>query len=314
MHYKWNQTNEDLEAAFQNMTANVVTVGGFLTFFLVFYVNQTHNRYFQFHGESMVLMGRVSDVATMVRAVLPMARARRINRYMNVAHVATYTGLSTTYDKDNFFDPLEARFALLTKEELHRVVQEIDVDKSGPKVAFELITWVMCDIQDAQTNGVINPFEAFQLRDLILRFRSTIAKIHVMATLPIPFFYVHFLSLLTTIYLPLFAVVVAYETGVDGSGSYALEIVSVLVVVLQALFVIGLRCLGQQLSDPYKGEFIDLQVARYVSMILTGSNQILAAKRLCPPSADTEVRLQLKMAALGEAFEYDTDDECVDQD
>ena len=300
---------------YQNLSQNLVYVGGFLLFFLVFYVNQNHHRYFQLHQDSMVLMGRVNDISTLVKAILPMERARRINRYMNAAHVAMYTGLSSTYEKENFFDPLEARFALLTDEELYRIVEEIDVDNSGPKSAFEIITWIMCDIRDAQINSFIDTNEAMQLREQLLEFRSTIAKIFVTTTLPIPFFYVHFLSLLTAVFLPLFAVVVAYETGevTDKNTTWVAEIVSALVVFLQALFVIGLRILGQQLSDPFGGDLIDLQIARYVNMILNGSNQILAAKRLQPPSVETELRLQLKMSSLGQAFEYDTDDEVVVQ-
>jgi predicted membrane chloride channel (bestrophin family) len=318
LHYQERPIGDALattEAQYENLSQNLVYVGGFLLFFLVFYVNQNHHRYFCLHQDSMKMMGRVNDVATLAKAILPMERARRINRFMNAAHVAMYTGLSSTYEKDNFFDPLEARFALLTDEELYRVVEEMDVDNSGPKAAFELITWIMCDIRDAQINSFIDTNEAYQLRELVLGFRSTVAKVFVTTTLPIPFFYVHFLSMLTAVYLPLFAIVVALETGfnpVDVSVNWG-EIVSGLVVFLQALFVIGLRILGQQLSDPYGGDLIDLQIARYVNMILNGSNQILAAKRLHPPSVETELRLQLKMSSLGQAFEYDTDDEVVVQ-
>jgi len=305
---------ETTEAQYENLSQNLVYVGGFLLFFLVFYVNQNHHRYFCLHQDSMKMMGRVNDVATLAKAILPMERARRINRFMNAAHVAMYTGLSSTYEKDNFFDPLEARFALLTDEELYRVVEEIDVDNSGPKAAFEIISWIMCDVRDAQINSFIDTNEAYQLREQVLNFRSTVAKVFVTTTLPIPFFYVHFLSMLTAVYLPLFAIVVALETGYNPqNGVNWGEIVSGLVVFLQALFVIGLRILGQQLSDPFGGDLIDLQVARYVNMILNGSNQILAAKRLHPPSVETELRLQLKMSSLGQAFEYDTDDEVVVQ-
>jgi len=310
------EPDTELQANYENLSANLVYVGGFLLFFLVFYVNQNHHRYFKLHQDTMVMMGCVNDVATLVKAVLPMERARRINRFMNAAHVAMYTGLSETYQQDNFFDPLEARFALLTDEELHRVVQEIDVDNSGPRAANEIITWIMCDIRDAQVNSFIDTNEAMQLRERLLDFRAMIGEVFVTTTLPIPFFYVHFLSMLTAVYLPLFAIVVAFETGEVDSSSLSLsvaEVVSILVVFLQALFVIGLRILGQQLSDPYGGDLIDLQIARYVNIILNGSNQILAAKRLCPPSVETELRLQLKMSSLGEAFEYDTDEECVNQ-
>jgi len=314
--FRLEPDEEQLEVNYENLSQNLVYVGGFLLFFLVFYVNQNHHRYFNLHQDSMALMGRVNDMATLVKAVLPMERARRINRFMNAAHVAMYTGLSSTYEKENFFDPLEQRFALLTDEELYRIIEEIDVDNSGPKAAFEIVTWIMCDIRDSQINSFIDTNEAMQLRELLLDFRSTIAKVFVTTTLPIPFFYVHFLSMLTAVYLPLFAVVIAFETGpvmIDSNSTWVAETVSGLVVFLQALFVIGLRILGQQLSDPFGGDLIDLQIARYVNMILNGSNQILAAKRLHPPSIETELRLQLKMSSLGQAFEYDTDDEVVVQ-
>jgi len=312
---RYSPQEEVAQVNYENLSANLTYVGGFLLFFLVFYVNQNHHRYFGLHNDSMILMGRVNDMATMVRAVLPMERGRRINRFMNAAHVAMYTGLSSTYEKENFFDPLEARFALLTDEELDRVANEIDVDNSGAKASFEIITWIMCDIRDAQINSFIDTNEAMQMRQLLLKFRSTIAKVFVTTTLPIPFFYVHFLSMLTAVYLPLFAVVVAYETGgqSENSNVWVGEVVSGLVVFLQALFVIGLRILGQQLSDPYGGDLIDLQIARYVNMILNGSNQILCSKRLHEPSVETELRLQLKMSSLGQAYEYDTDDEFVVQ-
>jgi len=313
--FRLEPTDADLQVDYENLSSNLVYVGGFLLFFLVFYVNQNHHRYFELHQDSMVIMGRVNDMATLVKAILPMERARRINRLMNAAHVAMYTGLSSTYEKENFFDPLEARFALFTDEELYRVVDEIDVDCCGPKAVYEIISWIMCDIRDAQIHSFIDTNEAMQMREQLLVYRSTIAKVFVTTTLPIPFFYVHFLSILTTVYLPLFAVVVGFETGAvgDSNTTYVAEIVSGLVVFLQALFVIGLRILGQQLSDPYGGDLIDLQISRYVNMILNGSNQILAAKRLNPPSVETELRLQLKMSSLGPAFEYDTDDETINQ-
>jgi len=316
IRFRYDPTSDDLnEVNYENLSDNLVYVGGFLTFFLVFYVDQNHHRYFQLHHDSMALMGAVEDMATLAKAVLPMERARRMIRLMNAAHVATYTGLSSNYSRGNLFDPLEARFALLTDEELHRIASEIDIENSGSKASFEMITWIMCDIRDAQINSFIDTNEAAQMRELLLNFRSTIAKVFVTTTLPIPFFYVHFLSMLTAVYLPLFAVVVAFESGDGGEGSNILvgEIVSCLVVFLQSLFVIGLRILGQQLSDPYGGDLIDLQIARYVNMILNGSNQILASKRLQAPSIETELRLQLQMSSLGQAYEYDTDDEYIVQ-
>jgi len=308
--YKRSGLQGDIEEDIGNLSDTLLKAGTYFFFFLVFYVNQNHARYFGLHQDTMTLMGIVCDVATLVKAILPMERARRINRHMNAAHVAMYTALSSTYEKENFFDPFVARFALLTEQEEYRMVEEIDVDNSGPKAAHEIITWIMCDIRDAQINSCIDTNEAKQLRQKLLQFRSTIAKIFVTSTLPIPFFYVHFLSILTAVYLPLFATIVAYEVAYR---SWRAEILSAFLVFLQCLMVIGLRVLGQEMSDPYGGDLIDLQISRYVDMILTNSNQIMAAKRVYAPSIETELRLQLMMSPLGQAFEYDTDDEAVVQ-
>jgi hypothetical protein len=43
-------------------------IGGFLTFFVVFYVNQSHKRYFQLYGHSMACKGRIFDAATLARS------------------------------------------------------------------------------------------------------------------------------------------------------------------------------------------------------------------------------------------------------
>lgn len=84
-------------------TDNVTVVGGFLTFFLVFYVNQNHRRYFGLYSDSMACKGRIFDVATLAVVTLPMDRATRLVRYMNAAHAAGYVGLSQIYPSGSFF-------------------------------------------------------------------------------------------------------------------------------------------------------------------------------------------------------------------
>ncbi|VEU44096.1 unnamed protein product [Pseudo-nitzschia multistriata] len=305
-YIRFTDLQENVEI-YENLASNLVYVGGFMTFFLVFYVNQNHARYFELHKESMVLMGRVNDVATISKACMPIERARRIVRYMNIAHICTYTGLSEYYSRDNLLDPLDQRFALLTDAEYQRITVDINAD-CGPQAVFEVLAWAMMDIREAKNHGCIDPMEAKQLRDQVLQFRSTVAKIFVTCTLPIPFFYIHFLSLLTVCYLPLFAIVVAHETG-GSNASWQHEVLSLLVVALQALFTIGLRSLGQKLSDPFGSDTIDLQVARYVLMIVKGSNQILSATKVPGVSRIVERKLKEDMTFIGKAYERTEDDE-----
>mmetsp|Transcript_30108 Transcript_30108/g.34305 ORF Transcript_30108/g.34305 Transcript_30108/m.34305 type:complete len:117 (-) Transcript_30108:223-573(-) len=70
-----------------------------------------------------------------------------------------------------------------------------------------------------------------------------------------------------------------------------------MVMLLQTMFIIGLRIVGQQLSDPYGNDIIDLQIMRYVKIILLGSNAILNAENLTPPSLIEETALMYKSDA-----------------
>lgn len=66
------------------------------SFFLVFYVNQSHKRFFGLYKDSMACKGRIFDVATIAVTTLPKERATRLVRYMNAAHAAGYVGLVST--------------------------------------------------------------------------------------------------------------------------------------------------------------------------------------------------------------------------
>lgn len=159
------------------------------------------------------------------------------------------------------FGPLEQTFVLLIDKENKYIAEEIGVENSGPHASFEIITWIIQDVCDAATNGYLNDGEANQMRALVLDFRTTIAKIFVTSSLPNPFYYVYFFALLKAAYLPLFATIMAFQTGTEEPIIWSAEMVSILVVVLQSSFIIGLRTLEQHLSDPYGDDLIDLQVA-----------------------------------------------------
>jgi len=122
---------------------------------------------------------------------------------------------------------------------------------------------------------------------------------------PIHFFYIHFLCLLTTFYLPLFAVSTAYGAGTlqDDNLSWTAEVVSGLIVFLQAIFVIGLRLLGQVMTDPYGDDLEDLSVMRYVRGAWKTSNRILAAQSPGAVDPSTEQDFQSNIVpSLGGAW------------
>jgi hypothetical protein len=187
-------------------TDRIVIVGGFLTFFLVFYVNQSHKRFFDLYCHSMACKGRIFDAATLARSChMPSEQALRLIRYMNAAHAAAYVGLSSVYPSNGYFDRVCINdFKLLTEDEKKRM-DTIDMD-SGGSAYRELIAWSMLEVQKAKDEKLIDKELAAMLRDEVLKLRAGAGQLYDAADLPIPFYYVHFICFLTALYLPLFAI------------------------------------------------------------------------------------------------------------
>lgn len=205
--------------------------------------------------------------------VLPKEQANRLVRYMNAAHITGYVGLSSVYPSGSFFRHLNEQMALLTDQELKRM-KEIDLDKGG-SCSRELIAWAMKEVQMAQTKGQVDRELATYLRSEICKLRAAIGELYNAKDLPIPFFYVHFICLLTVMYLPLFALTTALNVGTEADVHWVADVVAGLVVFLQSIFVIGLRILGQKFSDPYGDDLVDLSVIQFCTFIWTHSQRIL---------------------------------------
>ena len=94
----------------------------------------------------------------------------------------------------------------------------------------------------------------------------------------------------------------AINAGTGSDTHWIADVVSGLVVFLQAIFVIGLRILGQKISDPYGDDLVDLSVIHYVNFTWTQSNRIL--KSYFPePDDSVEDELIEKRKFLGAAWE-----------
>lgn len=280
---------------------SITVLGGFLSFFLVFWVNQSNSRFFGLYGHSMACKGRIFDAASLAVTCLPYAQASRLVRYMNAAHAAGYVGLSEVYPSSNYFNYVNKQMGLLTPQERDRL-DTIDLDKGG-SCSREIIIWCMNEVAAAERQGIIGERLAIRFRDEILALRGAIGALFNAKDLPIPFFYVHFICILTTLYLPLFAVTASIQAGTGADANWIAGLVRGLIVVLQAIFVIGLRILGQKLNDPYGDDLIDLSVMHFVHFTWQMSNRILCAH--FPEEADPVIEDALKRERehLGAAWE-----------
>jgi predicted membrane chloride channel (bestrophin family) len=161
----------------------------------------------------------------------------------------------------------------------------------------------MMEIQVAYKKGLLD-FELANLyRTQVLQLRSALGKISDAADLPIPFFYVHFISLISVLYLPLYAVNGAYNAGIGNDTFWTADVTAGLVVVLQSIFVIGLRILGQKLSDPYGDDSVDFSVIYFVTFIWQISNRILNSQLPSEVDAQGEESICRERISIGKAWE-----------
>ena len=63
------------------------------------------------------------------------------------------------------------------------------------------------------------------------------------------------------------------------SGCLPLDILNGVIVLLQCIFVVGLRSLGNKLIDPYGDDLEDLSVITFVEGTLANCDVILRAKK-----------------------------------
>lgn len=81
--------------------------------------------------------------------------------------------------------------------------------------------------------------------------KSNFVGIYDYCDQPPHFFYIHFLCLLSAFYLPIFAIDQAYRSGWGANSSIGIEFLNGIIVLLQCVFCVGLRLLGQKMVDPY---------------------------------------------------------------
>mmetsp|Transcript_10482 Transcript_10482/g.15898 ORF Transcript_10482/g.15898 Transcript_10482/m.15898 type:complete len:376 (+) Transcript_10482:93-1220(+) len=265
---------------------NIGILGGFLSFFLVLFVNQTNGRFLDMYGFSKACSGRLQDIAGVARAQLPPEVGQKLVRHFNAAHVAGYVGLNaigmgSPYSKTFFFDHYNADnklvTPLLTPEELN-VLSHHDMDNSGLCMK-ELVTWCQMDVVQARKDGYLDSYQEKFMHSKILDFRAAMDGMYDYTDQPPHFFYIHFLVLLSALYLPLFAIDTAYAAGWGEDKNIGLDILQGLIVFLQCVFVVGLRSLATNMIDPYGDDLEDLSVINYVEGTLEICSTIMNARQ-----------------------------------
>jgi len=290
--------------------ADIGVIGVFLSFFLVLFVNDANSTVEKIYGISMQCKARVLDVAALAKTTLPRKYALRLVRYMNAVHIAGYVGLSRVYTYSNFFVPINNLNRLLTPEEIERIES---IDMNDDEAAYrEIITWCLDEVATAADEELISGFVASKFRELILKEQDSFGELFDDEDQSISFAYYHFICFLSAVYLPLFGMSAGLVAGIGEAAYWLTDIVAGLIVVLQAIFVVGLRVLAENMSDPFGDDVDNLSVLHYINFTWKTSMQMMLAKKPRPIDQDTEERLCEGRPPLEEPWDADEKNARVD--
>jgi hypothetical protein len=248
-------------------------IGSFLTFFLVFFASESYSRYKIQYDISMRCQSSIFDIITRLRVALPWETSIKMLRFLNMAHVLAYCGLSTTYNYRNLFLPLNDIYKLATDAELNRLLQ-IGIDPSGSAYR-EVLSWCVEMLYGAIDKGIMSERVGENIVKIVLALRQDLTKLYEHADQPIPFFYLHLVFFISLFYIPLFS----YTLAVTGSGS-GVEITGLLAIFMNGLFILGIRESGYQFADPYGSDPLALSVMHYCTYTITMTRRLLASPAL----------------------------------
>jgi hypothetical protein len=88
--------------------------------------------------------------------------------------------------------------------------------------------------------------------------------------------------LVTALYLPLFAMMTACKAGTEENKNWTTGAIRIMVVILQSVYLNGLRILGQKISDLYGPYFANFSVIFFVTYFWVKSNRTLESENLGP--------------------------------
>ena len=88
-------------------------------------------------------------------------------------------------------------------------------------------------------------------------------------------------------------------------GHWTGDVIGLVVVVLQGIFVIGIRVFAQMMQRPFGGELENLSVLTYIKFVYEESMRVLKSEIWAPLDVDLENQLKNGRESLGKAWEED---------
>ena len=255
-------------------SSGISAIGSLMSILLVYYLNSGFSRYYQIYYTSMSVQGRIFDFAIMSRSYLSTEKSMILWRYLNAAQILGYMSFSRIHNEDNFFKPLNDKHNFLTDMEFDILKNAYDLRSSGSAYR-EVIEWATEEIEEEVENNRLSEYRAYKLQDQILQLRAKLAGLVDFKQLPVPFIYVHYIHIMTALYLPLFAFLIAFGFGQDNR----IEFIGFFVVILNSTFVLGIRDICNKLQDPFGIHPVHFNVIHFVNVAIVGSYNLIFLRK-----------------------------------
>jgi predicted membrane chloride channel (bestrophin family) len=192
-------------------------------------------------------------------------------RYSNLANVTNFVGLTPTYTKVNFFDPIITQHELLMDPEADTIEKLVGVNTEA--AVSEIFVWLYAALKVSEERGIISTFEKKDLQDTLLEQQDALIKLWNWVHQPLPFPYVNLVITMDMVYLLLYSFLkglVAYDREI-----FTLPIIAVFILTISTL---GLIRLSLMMNDPFSHEDWALRVGALCTSTILDANAMLSSR------------------------------------
>ena len=258
--------------------------GTMVTFMIIFYVGYCYTRYGdQFKLIQVAVRAIISCCALAATSFKDKEEVVRIYRYTTMLHVASYTGLSTTYSQHNFFVPICEKYGLYgapgsrEREQEQETLGSVDIDQTGAQTMQMLMKWALEVVERQAAAGEISPPVHAQFNKLILDLGDATGNLFAFSYQVLPFIYTQLVALSCAGYLVSSAFLKGLNFIPGQSYTFGL-IVPALNIGVTTLTIFGLLEVGDTIMDPFGGDPEDYAVLHFVEHCAVASREAIDGK------------------------------------
>lgn len=206
--------------------------------------------------------------------------ALRIVRYLGVAQLSACVAAVPLLSASNFSKPVSEKHALADAGDLRYIKTTFGKDAKAADCARCALAGAVAEANEAERYGMITPERANLLTEKVLLLGSLLADLqayHSPSALSLPLSVGQLLSTAVVFYLPTCSLYAAYGTGGSSEADifWPAEVLAGLLVLSQAVLLLGLGLLSERLQLPLGGSADSLPVAPLVDSTIGNALDLL---------------------------------------